>query len=110
MVGSWGAGQEQNFADEIFKPLEFKELRDAFAENMYWKEGAYTFEAKLCESRLKSPYTFKFQMVLSSSDIERLRANCKNFEPAFRAMIKTGADENVAAPNWNWVNQEVKRL
>lgn len=95
-----------HFFDQLLQSLEFREVRGAFIDNMYWRDGTYTFEVRMYESRLKSPHLLRFQTTLSSSDVEQLRANCNQLEVAFRAMWQQGSP----GPTWNWVSREVKRL
>jgi hypothetical protein len=92
--------------NSLLRSREFTTAQQHFRDSMFWRTGAYTLSVNLHEVRLKEPFSKMFSFNLTSSQVEKLRANAELLESAMRQRFHEGAG-NPPDVFWNWVYPEI---
>jgi hypothetical protein len=82
--GQYLKEQVDKTGEGLVKSKEFVQAQDFFKNNLFWKEGKYTFEIDIFELKRRSPYRERFTLLLTKPDVERLKVNLNSIEPYLR--------------------------
>jgi hypothetical protein len=89
---------ENDQPEALMKSKEVIQAQEFFANNMYWKEGRYTFAVEM-QIVGRKPHRQSFTGTFNREDVERLQSNIPLFQSHLRA-ITIGDQEAIT---WNYV-------
>ncbi len=98
--------QPSSLPGSLERSREFKEELQFFRDNMYWREGQYTFRVSLKEISLGAPYTKRFSVSLLKAAVDVLRKNDRIFE---QQLLSFAAGAGFK-PVWNFAYPEIEAL
>lgn len=97
----------QNPEEQAVKSQMFSEAQDMFVQNLYWREGEYTFEIALSVVGLKKAYREKLRVLLTRADVDVLKSNLVMSEQHIRAWLRHRNGVAVKWPGVRWASPQV---
>jgi len=75
---------------ELIHSKEFKEALQLLKDNVFWREGKYIVELRVCGKQLKHEHVDRFATNLTRTEIEGLNANMHYLEEGLEEYVTTG--------------------